>query len=36
MRHARKQAFIVRLIYVFVENPEWNIERVRERAAKGT
>jgi predicted ABC-type ATPase len=35
MRRARERAFVVRLVYVCVENPDWNIERVRERVAKG-
>lgn len=35
MREARERGFVVRLIYVCVENPDWNVERVRERASAG-
>lgn len=35
MRQARERGFVVRLVYVCVENPDWNIERVRERVANG-
>ncbi len=35
MRRARERGFIVRLVYVCVENPDWNIERVRARFAQG-
>ncbi len=35
MRRARERGFFVRLVYVCVENSDWNIERVRERVATG-
>jgi predicted ABC-type ATPase len=35
MRRARERGFVVRLVYVCVNNPDWNIERVRARFAQG-
>ena len=35
MREAKAQGFVVRLLYVALEDPELNIRRVRDRAAKG-
>jgi predicted ABC-type ATPase len=35
MRRAREGGFVVRLVYVCVENPDWNVERVRGRFAQG-
>jgi predicted ABC-type ATPase len=35
MRRAAKQGFIVRLVYVCLDNPEKCIQRVRERVAQG-
>jgi predicted ABC-type ATPase len=35
MRRARERAFVVRLVYICVENPDWNVERVRGRFAQG-
>lgn len=35
MREARQQGFAIRLVYVCLEDAEINIERVRERVARG-
>ena len=35
MRQAQAHGFIVRLVYVCLDNPERSIQRVRERVAQG-